>query len=397
MSLLSFLKWGGKRKRAATTTEVSGPDGARMYCDPASTNASAVFAGAGYRFVADPADADILWMRKGYDEWFDRLKPFQLLNHFPNEDALTDKGYLAEHLQRFDRAQSTYAFGAATLVPDTYCLYNPSDRVRFVDQLPPEDSPERPWILKPAGWSRGRGIRILWELDELRKWDTTPGSMALDLEQGRYIIQRYIGNPLLLDGRKSEIRIYWLVASLDPLLVLLYGVGTVRLNSKPFSLDDFGNTLIHVTNVFQQKAHADYDPAVVLKWSFAEWERYLIQDLKLAPADFIEAHLMPRLKQMLGFVAESARQSLAEGVEHRQCFSLFGADIILDDTLHPWLTEVQKGPGLSFDDPIKATVIPPMLIEAAAIMREVADRRRSGRGFDRLDAVRDFEWVIHET
>ena len=98
------------------------------------------------------------------------MKPFQLLNHFPHEDALTDKGYLAEHLQRFDRAQTKYAFGAATLVPDTYCLYSPSERRRFVDQLPPEDSPERLWILKPAGWSRGRGIRILWELDELRTW-----------------------------------------------------------------------------------------------------------------------------------------------------------------------------------------------------------------------------------
>ena len=49
-----------------------------------------------------------------------------------------------------------------------------------------------------------------------------------------YIVQRYIRNPLLLSGRKSEIRLYWLIANLDPLIVLLYREGTVRLNTLLF-------------------------------------------------------------------------------------------------------------------------------------------------------------------
>ena len=134
-----------------------------------------------------------------------------------------------------------------------------------------------------------------------------------------------------------------------------------------------------------------------MKWSFSDWENYLIRDRKLAPETWVAGHLKPRLKRMLAFVIEAARSSLAQDLGNGMPFGLFGADIIFDDTLHPWLTEVQKGPGLSFDDPIKQKVIPAMLNEAIAIMLEVRRRKRDGLGLEILDAVSGFEWVARET
>ena len=365
-----------------------------IYCDPASKYARAALEGGGYRFVADPRDADLLWMREGFEKWFERLQPFQLLNHLPNWQAVTDKGLLAEHLRRFDRVQSKYDFGMKDLVQETCCLYIDEERARFFGQLPSADSRENLWILKPCSSSRGVGIRIMWQFDELRDLYAHPGKHDFDPEDERFVIQRYIRNPLLLDARKSEMRLYWLIPSLDPLLVLMYREGTVRLNSKPFVLDDFDNTLVHVTNVFQQKSHPEYDPSVVLKWSFSDLESYLVRDLKLAPENYIEGHLKPQLKRMLSFVSEAAASSLVQCPAKGLFFGLFGADVILDDTLHPWLTEVQKGPGLSFDDPVKQKVIPPMLNEAVSIVLEVRRRKRDGLSLRNLEAVRGFEWVI---
>lgn len=398
MSLFSWLGFGKARERHSAESTANVTDGGlpSIFCDAASENARAALEFGKIRIVEDPANADLLWMRKGYREWFGKLKPFQLLNHFPNERAVTDKGLLAEHLRRFSESQSRYDFDMKDLVQETYCLYIPEERARFFAQLPQPESKENLWILKPCASSRGRGIQILWQFDELRAAYANPGAYDFDPQTDRYVIQRYIRNPLLLDGRKSEIRIYWLVASLDPLLVLVYREGTVRLNTQPFSLDDFDNTLIHVTNVFQQKAHPDYDPSAVLKWSFSDWENYLIRDRKLAPENWVEGHLKPRLKRMLSFVTEAARSSLAQDLGNGMPFGLFGADIIFDDTLHPWLTEIQKGPGLSFDDPIKQKVIPAMLNEAVAIMLEVRRRKRDGLGLEALDAPRGFEWVIRE-
>jgi tubulin polyglutamylase TTLL9 len=234
----------------------------------------------------------------------------------------------------------------------------------------------------------------MWQFDELRDVYAHPENHGFHPKAMRFVIQRYIRNPLLLDARKSEMRIYWLIPSLDPLLVLMYREGTVRLNSKPFVLDDFDNALVHLTNAFQQKSHPEYDPSVVLKWSFADLENYLVRDRKLAPENYIEGRLKPQLKRMLSFVADAAAPSLVQRPAQGLFFGLYGADIILDDALHPWLTEIQKGPGLSFDDPVKQKVIPPMVNEAVSIVLEVQQRKRKGLSLENLDAVRGFEWVI---
>ena len=367
-----------------------------VYFDEASDNARSAIESDIISIIDDPFAADLLWMRKGYRGWFEKLRPFQLLNHFPNERAVTDKGLLVEHLTAHSKNASRDEIAMHDFVQETFCLYLAEDRARFFAQLPATDTRDNLWILKPCASSRGRGIRILWQFDELRDAYAHPDRYDFQPETERYVIQRYIRNPLLLDGRKSEIRIYWLVASVNPLTVLMYREGTVRLNTSPFSLDDFDNTLIHVTNVFQQKSHPDYDPSAVLKWSFADWDIYLRDELKLVDGDWVEGFLKPRLRKMLKFVIEAARGSLSEYTGAGLPFALFGADIIFDDTLQPWLTEVQKGPGLSFDDPVKERVIPAMLQEVLNIVLEVRQRKRDGRDLKSLESVHHFEWVVRE-
>src|SRR5436190_2128397 len=88
-----------------------------------------------------------------------------------------------------------------------HLIESPEDCERFFSQLPPEESKENLWILKPASSSRGRGIRILWQFEELRNLYANPAKYLFDPATNRYVIQRYIRNPLLLKGRKSEIRI----------------------------------------------------------------------------------------------------------------------------------------------------------------------------------------------
>jgi len=49
-----------------------------------------------------------------------------------------------------------------------------------------------------------------------------------------------------------EIRTYWVIASVDPLIVL-YRDGTVRLTTQNYQHGDWENPLIHITNTKQQK------------------------------------------------------------------------------------------------------------------------------------------------
>jgi len=369
----------------------------RIFIDSSSSRAREAFHLEGHALTENGPEAELIWMRKGYTKLFPHLRPFQLINHFPGESALINKGDLTAKRKRHEDSRTDDGLALADFYRESYRLHDPQERREFFSQLPRVDQRDNIWIYKPSNESRGRGIEIMWRFNKLRRRYRKLGNQPITDPDAQGIIQRYIPRPLLLNGRKSEMRIYWMVASLDPLLVLVYREGTVRLNSLPYQLDKFDNQLIHVTNVYQQKNHPDFDPSVVLKWRFADLAKYLSEDLGVAGPDFIDTELMPRINRILAWVTRAGRADLFRNHPRRgDCFAVFGADIILDENLNPWLTEIQKGPGLSFDDEVKRHVIPPMLGEAARIAFEVRERRLKGKNFNNLKSVDRYQWVLNE-
>jgi hypothetical protein len=371
--------------------------GPRIYFDPASVNAAQVLSGLPVERVDSAPEADLLWMRKNYREWYDKLGPFQAINHIPLERAMIRKADLAQNLHRYGASQSQATFSHADFFPLTYCLNDPDERTAFVRQLPQVDHPDNLWILKPSNLSKGLGVKIGWDLAWLRKALSKNGEITFSYE-GRtleYVIQRYIKNVLLLDGKKSDIRIWWLIASLDPLLVLMYPEGRSHVTLQPYKLDDFANPLIHMTNAYQQKKHGGYSPDAVLKWSFPRLQEYLSNE-KGAPGNFFDEVLRPRLRQSLAYVVRASIERLKQTPSSGFFFGLYGADFLLDDQLTPWLTEIQKGPGLSYGDIVKQRVMPAVLRGAASIVLEILALKRKGQPLTALSSTQGYEWVIRD-
>lgn len=317
--------------------EASWPDRApRIYLDPASVNAAQVLSGLPVELVDSGSEADLLWIRKKPAEWYAKLGPFQAINHIPLERSMIRKGDLARNLHRYGSSQSQSPFSHADFFQPTYCLNDPEEKAAFAGQLPEVDQRENLWILKPSNLSRGEGVKIVWDFAWLRDALRKNGELRFSYK-GRafeYVIQRYIKNVLLLDGKKSEIRVYWLIASLDPLLVLMYPEGTARLTLQPYKLDDFANPLIHITNVYQQKKHGDYSPDAVLKWGFPRLQEFLAKE-KGVPGNFLGEVLGPRLRQSLAYVVRASIGHLNQTPASGLFFGLYGADFILDDQLTP--------------------------------------------------------------
>jgi hypothetical protein len=68
------------------------------------------------------------------------------------------------------------------------------------------------WIIKPIASSCGKGIRVV--------------SKAKEVDFGALcVVCKYVHNPLLINGKKFDLRLYVLVTCFDPLRIYLYDNG----------------------------------------------------------------------------------------------------------------------------------------------------------------------------
>ena len=92
------------------------------------------------------------------------------------------------------------------------------------------------WLVKPTNLSQGRGIFLFNSLKEVK------------MEE--YVITKYITNISLINGRKYDLRLYVLIASLNPIRIYLYNEGLVRIAIEKYKLDisSIQNKFMHITN-----------------------------------------------------------------------------------------------------------------------------------------------------
>lgn len=75
--------------------------------------------------------------------------------------------------------------------------------------------------MKPEALSQGRGIFLTRNIEDI-------------LNGNKYVIQKYIKNPLLIDKLKFDLRIYVLLAGTDPLRLYIYHEGLTRFATEEY-------------------------------------------------------------------------------------------------------------------------------------------------------------------
>eukprot|EP00930_Biecheleria_cincta_P032206 TRINITY_DN22354_c0_g1_i1.p1 TRINITY_DN22354_c0_g1~~TRINITY_DN22354_c0_g1_i1.p1 ORF type:complete len:1033 (-),score=239.44 TRINITY_DN22354_c0_g1_i1:11-3109(-) len=97
------------------------------------------------------------------------------------------------------------------------------------------------WIIKPAGKSRGRGIKMMRKLDEIFK--------ATECDEFQWICQKYIEQPQTPCGYKFDIRQWVLVTDWNPLTVYVWQQPYIRFAGEKYdsSLED-NNQYMHLVN-----------------------------------------------------------------------------------------------------------------------------------------------------
>lgn len=206
------------------------------------------------------------------------LMPTQKVNHFRNHYELTRKDLMVKNLKRhkkqFEKEGKVDEAAALEFFPTTFNL--PSDYSLFVEEF--KKSPGSVWIMKPIAWSQGKGIFLFTKLNQISQWKNDFKWKPDTPQADPYIVSKYILRPLLIGGKKFDLRIYVLVTNYSPLTVYLCREGFARFTHSRYStdVDDIANNFVHLTNVAVQKTAENYDSWMGGKWDLRSLKLYLM-------------------------------------------------------------------------------------------------------------------------
>jgi len=191
--------------------------------------------------------------------------------------------------------------------------------------------PEKNWIVKPKRLSRGRGVEVLEDA----------GAAPLG---SKWLVQEYLDQPHLFDGRKYVLRCYLLISSIEPLKVYLYKGGFVKLASERYSKDNFDNLYAHLTNP-DVNALNEQAAAPVVFHSFDDYRDWLTAQ------DADASALFRRIREIGVLCAIAAREHMRfrtvdTGAHAQGCYELIGLDCMVDARLKPWLLECNLSPSM---------------------------------------------------
>jgi len=339
------------------------------------------FRSRGWLRVDDIDDAHLIYTYSNNPDWATNLKPWQRFNHINDIYKWNLKSDFVYYYKKYEQLTKK---PPSMYVPESYMLNNDRREIEnFREVLEEKDGKKYPWVHKLSNVNQGRGITIMApnspellslpdkSLRAIKKYrdraedseegddeaenseeDDDGDKSSEEDDEEESIIQRYICNEMTWNRRKFDVRMYWFVASLDPLIVL-YHDGYVRIGNAVYSEKDFSDTTAHLTSHTGLGAE--------LKANFAQFEQTLYEkrdqqnDQKLRRGLRLEEfpngntpveHVRNQFKHSLGEMIEIMKEESfvkpdGENLTSENSFMFYCADFILDNDMDVWFIEPQ--------------------------------------------------------
>jgi tubulin polyglutamylase TTLL4 len=281
---------------------------------------------------------------------FKDFKAYQKINHFPGTFVIGRKDRLWRGFAQF---RSKFGKNEFNFLPRTFIL--PNDLRELKESMDRKGSRGQNYIVKPPASARGTGVYVVNNYS------------AISAER-QLVVQKYITRPFLINGTKFDLRLYIFVASYNPLRLYLYRDGLVRFASEKYNSSSrtLNHQFVHLTNYSINRKSGNYQANNSVnecqghKWTLLAFWKFLrrlgvntgllwasIQDIVIKTIITSEATVNDMMERHV-----RSRYST---------FELFGFDIILDETLKPWLLEVNISPSLhsssALDEDVKGRML----------------------------------------
>jgi tubulin polyglutamylase TTLL4 len=279
--------------------------------------------------------ANLIWKLMKVDKMsvlIRKLNKHQRYNHFPCTWQIGRKDNLWKNYKiMWIQYPEDYDF-----IPHTYIL--PEDHEEMFKEV--KSRPDKMWMIKPVASSRGRGIRLMTNVDTIPK---------------RCLLSHYIDKPHLINNKKYDLRLYIVITGFQPLKIYLYDEGLVRFASEDYKVDDSNkhNRYMHLTNYSVNKCSTNFDSNISIKdectgskWSLNALRNYFKENnVDFGPTWEKIKDIV--VKSVLS-IADDTISTTKKLTKHKHnLFELYGFDILIDSDLRPWLLEVNLNPSLN--------------------------------------------------
>jgi tubulin polyglutamylase TTLL1 len=241
----------------------------------------------------------------------------------------------------FERDSSMGFSGKTTieheLIPHTYIL--PQDYSIFMDEF--QKNPNKKWIVKPAARSQGKGIFIMTKYSQSKQLSAVLFKQDV-LNKENFVVSKYIDNPMLIGGKKFDLRLYVLVTNYKPLKVWKSSKAFARFCSENYCKDDCDEESLfsHLTNVSYQIKSDKYNNVHGGKWSYSNFLLFI--EINYGRKKF------QKMVEEIDYLIISSLKSVQSVIfNDKHCFEMYGYDVLIDANLKPWLIEINASPSLS--------------------------------------------------
>ena len=200
----------------------------------------------------------------------------------------------------------------------------------------------------------------------LLKKNTNNTEKKKHYQSKKIILQKYIENPLLYNGRKFDMRI-WVLISFD-MKVYIFKEGHLKATSYKYSLEN-KDFFVHLTNYSVQKYSNNFAKFEVgNEISFNEFQFSLLKDYNLNID--VRKDIINKIKKIVEISMKAVKKSI--NINNRKgCFEIFGYDFMLDIDLNPYLIEINTNPGLEISSPLISKLVPRLIDDAFRLTIDV--------------------------
>jgi hypothetical protein len=235
-----------------------------------------------------------------------------------------------------------------------------------------------------------------------------------------WIVQRYMKQPLLVKGRKFDIRCFVLLvrhqssgktllsqSQSDPeaggggacdsvLKAYMYQDGYVRTSGKKYNLSNLSDKETHLTNDAVQKkakSYGKYESAN--KLTYDQFQQCLSEDYPSAPQGVVRGKILPQVEYQVKVSLRAAWEKLNDSFINKS-FELLGYDFMVDAFFESTLIEINSNPSLDISGTVLEELIPHMIentfqLSVDALIPAPSPGNRSQKVQESIDFIQSLE------